>query len=74
MTGRLQPGHRVRLPETEGWATATDVFETATGWRVYADTDDVGRSRWLGLAAASMPDIAGLLSFFGQSSSSACLL
>jgi superfamily II DNA or RNA helicase len=40
VTGHLQPGHRVRLPGAEGWVTVTDAFETATGWRVYADTDD----------------------------------
>lgn len=45
MTGRLQSGHRVRLPGTEAWATVTDVIETATGWRVYADTDDGGTIR-----------------------------
>ena len=33
------------LPKTEGWATVTDVIETATGWRVYADSDDEGTVR-----------------------------
>jgi superfamily II DNA or RNA helicase len=39
VTERLQSGNRVLLPGTEVWATVTDVIETATGWRVYADTD-----------------------------------
>jgi hypothetical protein len=45
VTGRLEAGHRIRLPGAEGWATVTDVIETATGWRVYADTDDGGTVR-----------------------------
>jgi len=45
VTGRLQPGHRIWLPGTEAWTTVTDVIETATGWRVYADTDDGGTVR-----------------------------
>jgi superfamily II DNA or RNA helicase len=45
VSGRLQPGHRVRLSGTDGWATVTDVIETATGWRVYADTDEGGTLR-----------------------------
>lgn len=42
MNARLQPGRRVRLPGSDGWATVTDAIETATGWRIYADTDDGG--------------------------------
>lgn len=39
VTERLQSGNKVLLPGAEVWATITDVIETATGWRVYADTD-----------------------------------
>jgi superfamily II DNA or RNA helicase len=45
VTTRLEPGRRVRLPGIDGWTTVTDAIETATGWRIYADTDDGGMVR-----------------------------
>jgi len=45
VTMRLEPGRRIRLPGMDSWATITDAIETATGWRVYADTDDGGTVR-----------------------------
>lgn len=45
MTKRLEPGHRIRLPGIDGWTTVTDAIETATGWRIYAETDGGGMVR-----------------------------
>lgn len=71
MTTRLEPGRRVRLPGIDGWTTVTDAIETATGWRIYADTDDGGMVR-----RDLTTEQAGLLEVIAEdgSADSVCIL
>jgi len=71
VTTRLEPGRRVRLPGIDGWTTVTDAIETATGWRIYADTDDGGMVR-----RDLTTEQAGLLEVIAEdgSADSVCIL
>ena len=71
MTTRLESGSRVRLPGIEGWTTVTDAIQTATGWRIYADTDNGGMVR-----RDLTTEQAGLLEVIAEdgSADSVCLL